>query len=165
MMPRVLPLIRAAASEEGGEFDIPSMILHHLADSHEWETPFGVIHLPQFAPVHIGPLTIDFSITKHVLFMMIAAVLVMILLIVAARDATQDKIRGLILALNDPLQRRGPVAGSERRALGRQRAPCGWRPSGERCRARQTAGWSLLSSPLAHRAEKWTRFSAKRCAS
>jgi len=94
MMPSVLPLIRAAASEEGGEFDIPSMILHHLADSHEWETPFGVLHLPQFAPVHIGPLTVDFSITKHVLFMMIAALLVAVLLILAARDAKRERAAG-----------------------------------------------------------------------
>jgi F-type H+-transporting ATPase subunit a len=94
MMPRVLPWLRAAASGEGGEFDIPSMILHHLADSHEWETPFGVIHLPQFAPVQIGPLTIDFSITKHVLFMMIAAVLVAALLILAARDAERARAAG-----------------------------------------------------------------------
>ncbi|HUF66223.1 MAG TPA: F0F1 ATP synthase subunit A [Gemmatimonadaceae bacterium] len=93
MMPRVLPLI-AAASEEGGGFDISSMILHHLADSHEWETPFGVIHLPQFAPVQVGPLSIDFSITKHVLFMMIAAVLVAILLIVTARDAKREHAAG-----------------------------------------------------------------------
>lgn len=86
MISSFLPLLRAA-SEEGGEFDIPSMILHHLADAHEWETPFGVLHLPQWAPVHIGPLTIDFSITKHVLFMIFAAVLVAAILITAARDA------------------------------------------------------------------------------
>jgi F-type H+-transporting ATPase subunit a len=70
------------------------MILHHLADAPEWETPFGPVHLPQFAPVHLGPLTIDFSITKHVLFMMIAAVMVMILLIVAARDAKREHAAG-----------------------------------------------------------------------
>jgi F-type H+-transporting ATPase subunit a len=93
MMASVLPLIRAAAPE-GGEFDIPSMIMHHLADSHEWETPFGVLHLPQFAPVQIGPLTVDFSITKHVLFMMIAAVLVMVILILAGRDAARERAAG-----------------------------------------------------------------------
>lgn len=76
------------------EFDITEMILHHLADSHEWETPFGTVHLPQWAPVHIGPLTIDFSITKHVLFMMIAAALVAITLIIAARDAARDHRAG-----------------------------------------------------------------------
>ncbi|MBR9988700.1 MAG: F0F1 ATP synthase subunit A [Gemmatimonadetes bacterium] len=94
MMPSVLPMIRAAASEEGGEFDIPSMILHHLADANEWATPFGVIPLPQFAPVQVGPLTIDFSITKHVLFMMFAAFLVALMLILAARDAKRSREAG-----------------------------------------------------------------------
>jgi F-type H+-transporting ATPase subunit a len=94
MISSALPLIRAAAPAEGGEFDIPSMILHHLADAHEWETPFGVLHLPQWAPVQIGPLTVDFSITKHVLFMMFAAVLVAALLIIAARDAQRERASG-----------------------------------------------------------------------
>jgi F-type H+-transporting ATPase subunit a len=83
-----------AAAQEGGGFDIKEMILHHLADSPEWESPFGVVHLPQFAPLHLGPITIDFSITKHVLFMMAAAVLVMVLLIVAARDAKREHEAG-----------------------------------------------------------------------
>jgi F-type H+-transporting ATPase subunit a len=87
-------MLSAAAAETGGEFDISEMILHHLADSHTWETPFGVVNLPQFAPVHIGPLTVDFSITKHVLFMMIAAVLVMITLIIAGRDAARERKAG-----------------------------------------------------------------------
>ena len=80
------PLLRSA-SQEGEEFDITEMIMHHLADSDVWESPFGEVHLPQFAPVHLGPITLDFSITKHVLFMMLSAVLVMILLIWAGRDA------------------------------------------------------------------------------
>lgn len=92
MIGRLIPYLAAAAPE--GEFDIKEMILHHLADSHEWEAPWGVVHLPQFAPVHLGPLTMDFSITKHVLFMMVAAVLVMILLIVAARDAKREHASG-----------------------------------------------------------------------
>lgn len=86
MIGRLIPLLGAAAPQ-GGEFDIKEMILHHLADSNVWESPFGDVHLPQFAPVHLGPLTLDFSITKHVLFMMIAAVLVTILLVWAGRDA------------------------------------------------------------------------------
>jgi F-type H+-transporting ATPase subunit a len=79
--------LNVATAQEGGKFDIKEMILHHLADSREWEAPWGVVHLPQFAPVHLGPITLDFSITKHVLFMMIAAVLVAILLILAGQDA------------------------------------------------------------------------------
>ena len=92
MIGKFMPLLAAAA--EGGEFDIKEMILHHLADSSEWETPFGVVHLPQFAPIHLGPITLDFSITKHVLFMMIAAVLVALLLIMAGRDAAREHRAG-----------------------------------------------------------------------
>jgi len=84
-----VPALRAALQhEEGAPFDIKEMILHHLVDSHEIELPFGrVLHLPQFDPLHIGPLTVDLSITKHVFFMFVAAVLVAILLISAARSA------------------------------------------------------------------------------
>jgi F-type H+-transporting ATPase subunit a len=88
MTAAIQSLLRAAAPA-GGEFDISEMILHHLADSPEWETPFGVVHLPQ---LHLGP--IDLSITKHVLFMMIAAVLVAIVLILAARDARREQAAG-----------------------------------------------------------------------
>jgi F-type H+-transporting ATPase subunit a len=81
-------LLQEPAHAEGGGFDIKSMILHHLADSKELELPFGrVVHLPQFEPVHLGPLTLDFSITKHVVFMALAAFLVAVVLILAARDA------------------------------------------------------------------------------
>lgn len=83
----MIATLMAAAAQEGGKFDITDTILHHLADSNEWETPFGTVHFPQWAPVHVGPFAIDFSITKHVLFMMIAAVLVIIVMLWAARDA------------------------------------------------------------------------------
>ncbi len=94
MIGNLFGMLSAAAAETGGDFDISEMILHHLADSKEWETPFGVVHLPQFAPVQLGPLTLDFSITKHVLFMMIAAVLVAVTLIMAARDAAREHKAG-----------------------------------------------------------------------
>ena len=86
--------LNVAAAQEGGEFDIKEMILHHLADSREWEAPWGVVHLPQFAPVHLGPITLDFSITKHVLFMMIAAAMVAVLLILAGMDAKRKQAAG-----------------------------------------------------------------------
>jgi F-type H+-transporting ATPase subunit a len=92
MMPSLLGMLRAPVGD--GPFDITEMILHHLADSPYWETPFGVLHLPQFAPVQIGPLTLDFSITKHVLFMLFAATGVAVLLIVAARDARRAEAAG-----------------------------------------------------------------------
>lgn len=86
--------VRAAAQSEAEPFDIKEMILHHLADSNVWEAPWGEVHLPQFEPVHIGPIALDFSVTKHVLFMMISAVLVMILLILAGLDAKRERAAG-----------------------------------------------------------------------
>ena len=88
------PLLNSAAETQGGEFDIKEMILHHLADSPTWEAPWGEVHLPQFAPVQIGPISLDFSITKHVLFMAVAALLVMILLILAGIDAKRERASG-----------------------------------------------------------------------
>lgn len=56
-------------------------ILHHILDSYEIELwPLGNIHLPQF---HL--FGIDVSITKHVVFMWIASVLLLSVLIIAAR--------------------------------------------------------------------------------
>jgi F-type H+-transporting ATPase subunit a len=81
MLGTILPLLAAAAPEEGGEFDIRDMILHHIVDSEKWEFMWWTIYLPQFEPVQVGPVAIDFSITKHVLFMFFAAVLVALLLI------------------------------------------------------------------------------------
>lgn len=87
MLGGMLPLLRAAAPD--GDFDISEMILHHLADAPEWESPFGVVRLPQ---LHIG--SFDISITKHVLFMMIAAALVALVLITAARAARRERAAG-----------------------------------------------------------------------
>lgn len=85
---------RVVAQESEGGFNIQEMILHHLADSHELELPWGVVHLPQWDPIQLGPLSLDLSITKHVLFMFIAAALVALMLILAARDAKREHARG-----------------------------------------------------------------------
>ena len=90
MMGGILPMLKAAG---GGEFDVSEMILHHLADSREWEAPFGLgtLHFPQWTI-----LGVDVSITKHVFFMMIAAVLVMLIVILAARDAKREHESGAV---------------------------------------------------------------------
>ncbi|HSL70909.1 MAG TPA: F0F1 ATP synthase subunit A [Longimicrobiales bacterium] len=88
--------LQAAAPAEAEPFDIKEMILHHLADSPKWEGPFGLELGWQFAPIHLGPITLDFSITKHVLFMMISAVLVAIIVIWAGRDAKRQHMSGAV---------------------------------------------------------------------
>jgi F-type H+-transporting ATPase subunit a len=93
MLGTILPMLAAAAPEEGG-FDIRDMILHYMVDSDKWEFMWWTIYLPQFEPVQIGPVAINFSITKHVLFMLFAAVLVALLLIPSARRAQRQRAGG-----------------------------------------------------------------------
>lgn len=48
-------------------------IMHHVLDARELETPFGMIHLPSF---HLFGM--DLSITKHVVFMWLAAIILIL---------------------------------------------------------------------------------------
>jgi F-type H+-transporting ATPase subunit a len=93
MIPSIAGILRAAPAP-GEPFDITDMILHHLVDAPYWETPFGKLYLPQFEPVQIGPLLIDFSITKHVAAMMLVATLVAVMMILAARGARREQASG-----------------------------------------------------------------------
>ena len=68
--------------EEAGPVDI---ITPHIVDSHHLELPFaGEVELPRWEPVTIGGLTVDFSPTKHVVMLGLAALLCMLVLIPAA---------------------------------------------------------------------------------
>ncbi len=71
---------RAQAQAAPNQIDIP----HHIANSHEVETPFGVWHLPRWEPIHLGGLTIDMSPTKHLVYMLLAAVLVTLVFTLSA---------------------------------------------------------------------------------
>jgi F-type H+-transporting ATPase subunit a len=84
--------VPARAQEHGpsNQIDIP----HHIANSHEVETPFGVWHLPRWEPIHLGGLTIDMSPTKHLVFMLIAAVLVALVFTLSARSIQAAQARG-----------------------------------------------------------------------
>jgi F-type H+-transporting ATPase subunit a len=86
--------LAVAAPQEGGTFDIREMITSHLVDAPYWHGPFGDVHFPQFSPVRIGPITLDFSITVHVAAMFVAAALVTLLLVWAGRDAAKQQGAG-----------------------------------------------------------------------
>lgn len=63
-------------------------LLHHIYDAHEIEIPFlGHVHLPQ---LHL--FGIDMSITKHVVFLWVAALLLVIGLMIAARKNSKNKV-------------------------------------------------------------------------
>ena len=70
-------------------------IVHHIGNSHEIELPFlGTYALPRFAPVHIGPLSLDLSPTKHLVFMLLAATLVALVFLLSARSIARAQARG-----------------------------------------------------------------------
>ncbi len=82
----------AAAGEHAEEWGTEVM-MHHVVDSNIWEFgPFGEVHLPEIPSFNIGGLEIDLSITKHVLFLMFAAVLTIITMFIAARST--DRLKG-----------------------------------------------------------------------
>jgi F-type H+-transporting ATPase subunit a len=80
-----------AASDKPVDFITP-----HITDSRHLEIPAlnshlaAEIELPKFEPIHIGPLTVDLSPTKHVVFMLLAAVIVSLLLIVAGNASKKQ---------------------------------------------------------------------------
>jgi F-type H+-transporting ATPase subunit a len=79
----------AAAAGESSDYITP-----HITDSHHLEYPtlhapfYGEYELPRWKPVQVGNMAIDLSPTKHVVFMLLAAFLVTVLLVGAARSST-----------------------------------------------------------------------------
>jgi len=79
---------------EGGGPDIGGMLMHHLVDNRAIELPFlGAVELPRWEPIHLGGLTIDLSPTKHVVFMVLAALITCVLFLAIAR-ALRGKYQG-----------------------------------------------------------------------
>jgi F-type H+-transporting ATPase subunit a len=78
-------LRHSGASHGGGESS--DWMLHHISDSRTIDLePFGHITLPQFPPIHIGGITIDLSITKHVFFMWLVSIILIVVLSLVARS-------------------------------------------------------------------------------
>jgi len=72
----------AAEGAHGIGEQISHTILHHITNSHEIEIPFyGAVHLPEFPPI----FGIDLSITKHVVMMWIAGLLLILFFSLAFR--------------------------------------------------------------------------------
>jgi F-type H+-transporting ATPase subunit a len=85
--------VRPGSPEQASQnkIDIP----HHIGNAHEIELPFlGVRELPRFAPIHLGGLTLDLSPTKHLVFMLLAAALVALVFLGAARGVARAQARG-----------------------------------------------------------------------
>lgn len=95
-----------------------SWIMHHILDAKELDfSPFGIIHLPE---IHL--FGIDISITKHVVFMWVALILLVVTLRIAAKSYKKSRVpKGvtnfmevLILYVRDEIARPTIGAGYER---------------------------------------------------
>src|SRR5437899_1774379 len=81
----------AGGAEQGG--NLFAELFEHTHDSRELDLPFiGHVHLPHFDPVHIGGMTIDFSVTKHVVFLWVAALILFVAAVTAARKNRAAKV-------------------------------------------------------------------------
>jgi F-type H+-transporting ATPase subunit a len=75
-------------------------IAHHIGNSHELETPFGIVHLPDNWKIPLGtdahgqPRYLDLSPTRHLVYMILAAVLVALVFIPSARAVAGAQSRG-----------------------------------------------------------------------
>ncbi|MGB2869060.1 MAG: F0F1 ATP synthase subunit A [Bacteroidota bacterium] len=71
-------------AEHGGKFEF-TVLLEHMQDSHEIQTPFGHWALPHLAPINVAGLTLDLSPTKHAFFLVLAALILCVMAISSAR--------------------------------------------------------------------------------
>jgi F-type H+-transporting ATPase subunit a len=84
----------------GAEAKKVDIILPHISDSDEIDLPwpnaagYRIWHLPHWAPIMIGGHALDLSPTKHVVMMIVAALLACVILIGAARAHVRDTRRG-----------------------------------------------------------------------
>jgi F-type H+-transporting ATPase subunit a len=85
----LVPLQEALQRSTEPDPDLAAMLMQHLSDGREVEFEFlghgRVFHLPQWAPVHLGPLTVDLSPTRHVVFLVVAAVLLSVVFFFVGR--------------------------------------------------------------------------------
>jgi F-type H+-transporting ATPase subunit a len=85
----------AAASHQVGQhgekFEF-SHLLDHMKNSREIEFPGGHLELPHFPPIEVGGVTIDLSLTKHVFFLLVSALIITVVLIYAARKSRTSKV-------------------------------------------------------------------------
>jgi F-type H+-transporting ATPase subunit a len=72
--------------------NIGEVVLHHTADA--WTIdffPLGSIHLPRWPDIHIGSMVINLSPTKHVVFMVVAALLVFLTMWIGGRKLKRQQ--------------------------------------------------------------------------
>jgi len=70
-----------------GSEESSNWMLHHISDSRTIDLePFGHITLPQFPTINVAGIEIDLSITKHVFFMWLVSIILIVVLSLVARS-------------------------------------------------------------------------------
>lgn len=79
---------QVGAASHGETWDAEAMA-HHVADDRLIDLGFAEVSLEawSFRPLHVGPLVIDLSVTRHVVFLALAALLTIGTMWLAAREA------------------------------------------------------------------------------
>jgi F-type H+-transporting ATPase subunit a len=96
--PAVAPA--AAAPQKAEPEKKKDYIMPHVLNSDHAYIPWAghglekEIALPHFPPIHLGPLTIDLSISKHVFMMLVASALLVIVMLTAAAGAKRAHAEG-----------------------------------------------------------------------
>jgi F-type H+-transporting ATPase subunit a len=101
---------------QGGEINIGEIVLHHTADAYSIDFyPLGKLEWHKWPDLHLGNFAINLTPTKHVVFMVIAAVLVFLVMKLAgmalARQRAGEKaprgfaaaMEGLVLFVRDEI--------------------------------------------------------------
>ncbi len=84
-----------ASASHGESGSSGNWIIEHVADSHTLDfSPFGKIVLPHFAPIHLAGLTINMSLTKHVVMLWIVGVILFVVMKIAASSYKRSLIPG-----------------------------------------------------------------------
>ncbi len=100
--------MQAEAAGNAGE-SVGEMIMHHVTNSSELAIPGTVVHLPSFPSFEVAGLTIDMSMSKVVVFMMIAALLLFVMALVVRRrvglvpSGFANLIEALVLFIRDDI--------------------------------------------------------------
>ena len=81
--------------------NIGEVVLHHTADAYSIGIePFFTISWGHWPLVHLGPLAVDLTPTKHVIFLVIAATLVFLTMRIAGRQLPADVADDVIRLFN-----------------------------------------------------------------
>ena len=114
----------AHGAEDAG-LDLGGTLMHHIVDAREIEGPLGAAwHLPEWEPLQLGPLAVDLSPTKHVVFLVLAAVICGLVFTLAGRTARRrgaheapsgfaNAIEGLVLYFRDEVVRKNIGEGAD----------------------------------------------------